>query len=586
MSTTGKDTKKKIHHRIHGTVKHRYRKHMPDKKHHRVLVWVVFFTIVGIIAAQLLYPPTRALPLMKLQGESVGWWQEADIAYRVQEEFSNMDLELTVVSSEVLETSLAAVGGEPNATQIIIDLTEYPFWQRFIPGSILFHWGSIDTVAITYNPILLDEFANEASEALSVDPQNARLSIAEGQVVATDDVPGSRVSPGQVKDALQASDYILGRSVELFVDAEERPADTRAADLEPVRQAAETALARPLALMVDDERIEPTPVQRAGWIELMREDNEVVLQFDASALRNYLEELNETSGEPAGTTVVHVVDGRETRREEGSSGRMIDYDGAAGQIESWVMDGQGTGQVAVGFRTLQPQIRYERSYTSSETGLRAYVNDAASAQNATIVVRQMTGNGWTASAGGGRSMPSASTYKLYIAWMLFNKIDAGEISWGDSMLDTNVSGCFDRMIIASTNACAEAWIEQFRRTEINNFLYGRGYSGGTTFTNPRATHTTADDLARFMVALDRGEHITGGNRDRLLRSLNTHPYRQGVPTGSAGNVYNKVGFLWDYTHDAAIVHHPRGNYVIVVMTQGRSYGTIAEITRQVERLMY
>lgn len=579
--------KKRFHHRMHGAVKHHYYKRMPDKKHHRVLIWTVFFVVSGIIAGQLLYPPYRALPLVKLQDEQVGFWQEADIAFRVQESFSDMNLALTVGDGEVVESDLASIGGEPRASQIITDLTEYPFWQRFVPGSILFHWHTVEEVEITYNQLIFNEFSEEASEALSVEPQNARLSITDGEVVATDDTLGSFVAPDDVRDAVWQYQYTLGEKVELSFETDERRADTTAGDLAAVRYEAEMALSRPLYLVIEDEQIEPTAEQRANWIELVRDDDDAVaLRFDNAALREYLESLNQDAGAPAGTTVVHVTDGHETRRDNGDEGRAIDYNPLMEQVESWVMSGQGSSEVTVSFRMLQPQLRYERSYTSSEAGLRAYVNDAARAQNATIVVQQTSGNGWSARADSSRGMPSASTYKLYIAWMLFNRIDNGDTRWNDSMLDTTVSGCFDRMIIASTNACAEAWIGQFGRANINNFLHSRGYSGGTSFTNQIATHTTADDLARFLIALERGENIRGANRDRLLHSMAIHPFRQGVPAGSAGTVRDKVGFLWDYVHDAAIVHHPRGNYVIVVMTKGRSYQTIADITRQVERIMY
>ena len=72
----------------------------------------------------------------------------------------------------------------------------------------------------------------------------------------------------------------------------------------------------------------------------------------------------------------------------------------------------------------------------------------------------------------------------------------------------------------------------------------------------------------------------------LLEKMNRQIYRQGVPSGTDAKVYDKVGFLWDYVHDAAIVRHPKGTYVIVVMTKGASYQRIAEITKQVERILY
>ncbi len=143
------------------------------------------------------------------------------------------------------------------------------------------------------------------------------------------------------------------------------------------------------------------------------------------------------------------------------------------------------------------------------------------------------------------------------------------------------------MTIASTNPCAVAWLDSFGRTNMNNFVYARGFSGGTSFTNPMAVHTTANDLRKFMAGLHSSSLVKGAQRDRLLHSLSVHPYRYGVPTGSAGSVQDKVGFLWDYVHDAAIVRHPKGTYIVAIMTKGAGgYARIASITRELERIMY
>ena len=98
---------------------------------------------------------------------------------------------------------------------------------------------------------------------------------------------------------------------------------------------------------------------------------------------------------------------------------------------------------------------------------------------------------------------------------------------------------------------------------------------------------SAGDLTKFMVGLETGTLINGAQRDRLLYSLSHHPYRYGIPTGSKATlVYDKVGFLWDYVHDTAIVRHPQGTYVMTIMTQGKSYAAIASMTRDIERIMY
>jgi beta-lactamase class A len=201
-------------------------------------------------------------------------------------------------------------------------------------------------------------------------------------------------------------------------------------------------------------------------------------------------------------------------------------------------------------------------------------------------IQQLDGGHWFASARATESIPSASTYKLFVSLVLFDRIDKGEIHWNDPMLDTTVAGCYDRMTVASTNPCAEKWIAMFGRQYINDFIYERGFSHGTSFTTGSANQTTAADLTKYMTGLNDGTLVNGANRDRLLNNLGRHPYRYGIPTGSSGDVRDKVGFLWDYVHDTAIVKHPRGTYIMTVMTKGQSYAAIASVTREIERIMY
>lgn len=577
----------RLHRRVHSKVKQHYYKHMPQKKRYRVLVWVIFFVCSAVIAAQLLYPADRALPLVRLHGDAIGFEKEEDTAFRVQELFNDMGVRLTVADHEPVEAQLPTIGGEIDTSGVLRAASEYPFWQRFIPFSILVHIRSLDSAAVSYNVPLLNQFAETASRSLSSAPQNARVSIEDGRLSARDDVAGQIVTSEQIVQEITWYQYTLGDVSTINLTAEEKPADTTAADLSAVRHDAAAALERTVQMTVGGKTFTPDRTQRAAWLEIAQDDNNhVVLRFDEASLKKYLIRVNKNIGTDPGTTVIGYVDGKEVTRTKGATGRELDYETVEKQIKAWIMRAEGTGNLTVQLRSIKPHVRYEGTYSSTQKGLQAYLDDAARNQNASIVVQQLDGKKWQARADASVSAPSASTYKLYVAWMLFAKMDEGSIDWNSRILDTTVSGCFDRMTIASTNPCAERWIADFGRTHLDAFLHSHGYSKGTTFNTQGAVRTTANDLAKFMVSLERGENIRGAHRDRLLHSLSVHPYRQGVPSGSAGRVSDKVGFLWDYTHDAAIVHHPKGTYVITVMTKGRSYATIAEITRRVEKIMY
>ena len=587
MSAKTTHTSNRLHTRLHTRAKHHYYRVMPNQKRHRILVWVAFLVVSGVVAAQLLYPLDRAVPLAWVDGAHVGWQQEHDVAARASERFQATTLALGVEGGETREYPLATAGAQLEADMMVRALGDYPLWQRYVPFSLLWPRQYSARDSISFAPSVLADFSEQVAGELGYAPEDARLQIKDGALEAHNDKPGRIVEAEGLASRIQEVAVASGETIALTVPSREVAPATTAASLQAVRQQAEQALAIPMTLRVADHSVAPDKAERASWLVLGETEAGVVeLRLDRDKLAAYLAELDKTVGAPAGQTKVTLRDGQEVARVAGAEGRTIDTDAVVQRVQAHLLAGEGDDTIELPLRPTPPAVVYNESYTATQAGLRAYTADVARRYGVAVAIQQIGGNGWTAEARADVSMPSASTYKLYISWVLFDRMSRGEIGWDDPMLDTTVSGCFDRMTIASTNPCAEAWIGQFGRAGINNFLYARGISTGTTFTNQVAAHTTARDLRYFMVGLHNGSLVGGAQRDRLLQSLSTHGFRQGIPAGSQGKVQDKVGFLWDYTHDAAIVQHPRGTYVMVVMTKGQSYARIAAITREVERIMY
>lgn len=573
--------------RIKSAARRHYYTYMPNKKHHRILVWVVFLLLAGQYAVQMLYPLDRAVPLARIAGQLVGWQQDANLAKRLADHHERTKISLYSDKETAVTVRLGELGAEPQIGAQTEQLENYPFWQRLIPFSIFFQMPHVESVQAQFAPGIFSKSAKVVAAQLSHPPKNARVSILNGKVVAVDDQPGRRVDGGDVMDAVINARLKLGTSTHLNVASDQWSAKTTAADFRAVRAQAEAALARTLTISIDDEVFQPTRSKIASWLVIGEENDQPRLVVDSKKITRYLEAINKKVGSPAGKTNIELENGREVDRQTGKSGKAVDIPPLIAAIRERLLT-VSANETAIEGRlvVIEPSVIYNNEYTSSEAGLRAYVQDAAREQNANIVVRQLDGQRWYAADSADSSIPSASTYKLFVAKILFDKMDRGETNWNDPILDTNVSTCFDRMTIASTNPCAQEWLRRWGRDYVNQYIWKLGFSRGTTFTAPDAVHTTAGDLAKFMVELEKGTIINGAHRERLLQSLSTHPYRYGAASGSQGQVWDKVGFLWEYIHDAAIVHHPKGRYVVVIMTKDRSYGTIAAITRDIERIMY
>lgn len=572
--------------RAHHHIRHHYYRVMPDKKHHRVMIWVAFFSISITIALQMLYPVSRAVPFASLGGGSVAWQTDVEIAQAINSEFINKTISLHV-GDETAEYSLGEVGAEPATESMALRLTDYPYWQRFVPFSILWQVPRVNEYTVTYSNMVLEEFVAEQQKKFDQSPVNAGVAIKNGSLVAEDDQDGRRLDSDAVKELLLGAVVEYGSNVDVVIEPEPVPAEKQTEDIADVVSQVKTALARQVSISVAGKTFTPKAEQISKWLALSEaKSGATVVKLNRANVEKYIAELNKVVGSPAGQTNIELQNGIEVSRTDGAVGSRIGSGPLVSSIEAYLLRGEGAGYISASMVSVQPSVMYNRKYSATEAGLRAYVVDAAREHNSNIVVEQLSNGYWKASANADVSTVSASTYKLFVSLYLFDQMDKGKIKWNDDMLDTTVSGCFDRMTIASTNPCAMQWLSDWGRDNVNNFVWNHGFSRGTTFTNPTAVHTTAGDLADYMVGLERGTLISGAHRDRLLSSLSSHPYTYGVPSGTSAQVYDKVGFLWDYVHDAAIVRHPRGTYVIVVMTKGRSYATIAEITRQVEKILY
>ena len=210
----------------------------------------------------------------------------------------------------------------------------------------------------------------------------------------------------------------------------------------------------------------------------------------------------------------------------------------------------------------------------------------AADHNGTYAVsfRELGGNGLNAQYRGVESYITASTYKLFVAYGTLKKVEKGDWKWSDEVTGgRNLSTCFDDMIIKSDNPCAEALYEKIGYKKVIDDAHALGLP--STYIGPGGQYTSADDLTTFLTKLETGTlDLKKSSRERLLNAMKRNEHRAGIPSGTSGTVADKVGFLNGLLHDAAIVYSPKGAYVLTVMSDGATWGDIAEITRKIEEL--
>lgn len=555
------------------------------------LLLVMILGLVAQVVYQFNYPRDLALPRATVNGQAVGGKKVDQLEFDLMSWFKGAEVLIVVGDNPPEAAKLTDLGASLELGSVRQQLFDYSDRLRLIPFSIWWQRPEVSMAEVSFNQQILENYCKELAKKYDRAAVNSSLKLAAGeQVQATEAQPGQQLDQAALVDQIQVLSFnLLGEKQQVEVQPTVIQPTKTVADLTDVTSQIELAKAKKITIWTpsQDRSFSPTEAEIVGWLKLSENQlKQTTLVIDQAKISAYLAKLDRQVGQVASATEIKMVDGREQARTEGVGGWKIDQADFQQQLQAVLFVPQTEVNLFLHYQYLAPTVRRSWSFSQTQAGLQAKLQELSGRYNVRIAIKQLDGAKWEASVRAGESTPSASTYKLYVAAKLFEQMDAGRIRWTDSILDTNVAGCFERMIVVSTNPCAEEWIRQFGRQNINNFIWSKGISRGTTFTHPTATHTTAGDLLKVEEMFYNGTLARGDNQSRLLNAMSRQMWRSGIPAGTKGWTQDKVGFLWNYVHDAGIVHHPRGTYIMAVMTKGASYATIAQITREVEALMY
>jgi beta-lactamase class A len=175
----------------------------------------------------------------------------------------------------------------------------------------------------------------------------------------------------------------------------------------------------------------------------------------------------------------------------------------------------------------------------------------------------------------------ASTYKLFVGYSALKRVDDGSMHLADQVNGTTLDDCIQKMIVQSDNECAIALGEMIG---WNTIVDDGKAIGANELDWTDDAHGSVSDCVALLGALANNEVLSQTSRDYYLDLMKNQIYRQGIPAGTQFDVADKVGFLGAQLNDAAIVYSPNLTHVLVIYTNGESWETIAEITRQIESL--
>lgn len=559
------------------------------KKH---LWWIIPLTgVFVLLLVQIFWPSDFARPFSKIGDRQVGLKNKSEVAENIQEEFSKAQIILSLENKDK-EFELASLGASVRADFIDSQIFGYNFPEKLIPFS-LFFGQNLERFELVFDDKILNDFSKKYAENGKIEAKDSTIKLNElGEIEIVNSIAGREIDAKKLSESIKSKSLILGEKAKISVAYKTINPKILTEKLEISKRKAEQLLSSNFIFRFEENQnglkvvqkiYTPNRAQVASWLSF---DSDGKIKINDENFKKYIDELNREREVSPTPTVVKIVDGREESRENGSNGTRVSFEKMKQEIAKYFNEEIEDPNFVLLFEEIKSPEQKSYSYTNSQAGLQAKVNEIGGRYNVRISLKQLNGAGWEANYRENESTPSASTYKLFVAIKLFDEMKKGNRNWDTQILGTSTSDCFYQMIILSINACAEEWIRQFGRTNINNFAYSFGISSNTNFNSYDAVRTSAIDLRKTVEKIYSGEMVQGDNRRIMLEHMNRQKWRAGIPTGSQGKVYDKVGFLWDYVHDAAIVEHPRGTYALSIMTKGANYATIAKITRELEAFMY
>jgi beta-lactamase class A len=534
---------------------------------------------VLVIGFQLAYPSDLALPFAEIDNKSVSMMRKDEIAKQVQDDYGDTKI-VTTIHNKTTATPLQETGLKIDTKKINSQLTDYPWYWRIIPfSSAIMGVGRNVHVAHYADQKEFIVYASERGKECSIAPKDAGVVVKNGEVQLDKAVHGSECKSSDLAKQLTAVPLNNNKTEVKIVPTTVQPKRLDK-DVQNVLGEARKITAHKITLDAMGKMYKVNKVTLASWLSFPEDPKTKKLTVATSpdAIKAYLAIAQKEVQTKPGVTTITTRDGIEVSRVNGASGRGIDETATAKAIAKQVTTGSGTVKAAIA--PLPPTLHYIRSYSKTPEGLQALLDDIVKGKDMAISVRRLGDAG--VSANGNKRYHPASTYKLLVAYSVLKRIDAGRLSWGKTASGgQTVAQCFDKMIVSSDNPCAE-W---FGGTAIGwGAVHNEARALGLNNTVLNSAFvSTANDQALFLQKLESNQlGLREESRAKLINAMKRQVFRKGIPAGASAPVADKVGFLDGLLHDSAIVYAPSGVYVIVIYSNGSSWGAIADAARQVQ----
>jgi len=592
MNLKNVDTAKIRHHarrtRLHTvrTAKFVHRHAFSTRK--RVITTLVILALVPIVLVQIFYPRGTLLPNTTVGSVKIGGESKAAAATTLDAAYAKTKVPVYFSDSDeiVVEPTLSDLGFDIK-NEARVEAYDYPFIARLIPYSLFWYqvFMAKGEPQVTQNDEALASYATARfGDDCEFEPVNGTISYIDGELQVVDASRGGSCDPAEMLAKLRGVGARLDPA-DVTVDGTSTAPEisTKVARNEFDRLTKE--LSDGVTLKVEDntEHIDKNIISQ--WVTYSVVDAKLTLGINTEKAGAWLrDKYGKKFTSDAGVSVVTVRDYAEASREDGKSGQALNTQATSEELVKDLKGEQDTAKLVVD--EIKPAVEYKRAYSPSNAALSSIMEKYAKSHGGTYGAKlvELSGSRRNASYNSTRVFTTASTYKMFVAYSILLRIERGEIAWTDTSYGgQSVSTCFDKMLQLSNNECAVWLLLKVGYKEVTADAHALGATH-TNFVLSSGITSTADDEAHFLSLLYSNQLLTQqASRDRFIETMKGNVYVAGIPSGIPNaTIADKVGFLDGLLHDAAIVYSPKGDYVLIIMTDGASWGNIAELAKELE----
>ncbi len=549
--------------------------------------------IAAIVVVQLFYTADLMLPFAKVDEISFGSWQKKSVISNLDDKYKNKKIPIYFGTAKepYISPKPAELGLSVSNTNRINGMS-YPWYLRIIPGSILWAHLILDGQSspdYKRDETTLDKYINEKlGSSCNVKPTDASLKLNGQNFDVVGAASGGACEIKNVHGLLLLVKPTLASNYKINIPVKEILPTINSQAAQIFGTQLKNKLIKGVDLYANNESQNIPFDELAGWIDFSNTDGKLDYSFNEGRASDYLNrQFGSKVAIKSGTTYVSTYNFAETSRVTGANGQALSVSLTLSNIKLFLEGESESAKVAT--YVVAPNVEYSRSYSPTDTGLSALIQQYAETHPGAYGVSmvELGGSSRRASYNDTKQFTTASTYKLFVAYSTLKRVEEGTWHWDDANIASgrNLETCFEDMIAKSDNACAEALLYKVGQRNLTNEAHSIGCAN-TTFVSSDTIKTTAGDLVLFLAELRNGQILNQqSSRDRLLDAMSRNIYRKGIPAGLSGiSVSDKVGFLDGLLHDAAIAYSPTGTYVLVIMTEGSSWQSIADLAAQIESL--